>query len=83
MRILAFATVAAVLASAAVSTSSGAAGFCKLPDGSMGQQCVVATSGQHAEGDVERFRAMGFAGFLAKPYSLEHFDNVMRAALAS
>ena len=46
MRILAFATVAAVLASAAVSTSSGAAGFCKLPDGSMGQQCVVATSGQ-------------------------------------
>jgi len=44
---------------------------------------VVATSGQHAEGDVERFRAMGFAGFLAKPYSLEHFDNVMRAALAS
>jgi signal transduction histidine kinase/CheY-like chemotaxis protein len=44
---------------------------------------VVATSGQHAEGDVERFRALGFAGFLAKPYSLEHFDHVMRAALAS
>ena len=44
---------------------------------------VVATSGQHAEGDVERFRALGFAGFLPKPYSLEHFDHVMRAALAS
>ena len=44
---------------------------------------VVATSGQHAEGDVERFRALGFAGFLPKPYSLEHFDSVMRAALAS
>ena len=44
---------------------------------------VVATSGQHSEGDVERFRALGFAGFLPKPYSLEHFDSVMRAALAS
>ena len=44
---------------------------------------IVATSGQHAEGDVERFRALGFAGFLPKPYSLEHFDTVMRAALAS
>ena len=44
---------------------------------------VVATSGQHAEGDVERFRALGFAGFLPKPYSLERFDAVMRAALAS
>ena len=44
---------------------------------------IVATSGQHAEGDVERFRALGFAGFLPKPYSLEHFDSVMRAALAS
>ena len=44
---------------------------------------VVATSGQHTEGDVERFRALGFAGFLPKPYSLEHFDHVMRAALAS
>lgn len=46
MRILAFATVAAILASTAVSISAGAAGFCKLPDGSMGQQCVVSTSGQ-------------------------------------
>ena len=44
---------------------------------------VVATSGQHAEGDVERFRALGFAGFLPKPYSLERFDSVMRSALAS
>ena len=44
---------------------------------------VVATSGQYAEGDVERFRSLGFAGFLPKPYTLEHFDNVMRAALAS
>lgn len=44
---------------------------------------VVATSGQHAEGDVERFRSLGFAGFLPKPYSLEHFDSVMRTALAS
>jgi hypothetical protein len=50
---------------------------------SIGDGLVVATSGQHAEGDVERFRALGFAGFLAKPYSLEHFDHVMRAALAS
>lgn len=46
MRSLAFAAVAAVLASAAIPTSAIAAGFCKLPDGSMGQQCVVATSGQ-------------------------------------
>ena len=46
MRILALATVAAVLASAAVSTSAGAAGYCKLPDGSMGLTCVVSTSGQ-------------------------------------
>ena len=46
MRIRAFATVAAVLASAAISTSAGGAGFCKLSDGSMGQQCVVSTSGQ-------------------------------------
>lgn len=46
MRILAFATVAVALASVAVSASSVAAGFCKLPDGSMGQQCVVSTSGQ-------------------------------------
>ena len=44
---------------------------------------IVATSGQHADGDVERFRSLGFAGFLPKPYSLEHFDMVMRAALAS
>ncbi len=43
---------------------------------------VVATSGQYSQGDVERFQAMGFAGFLPKPYSLERFDHVMRAALA-
>lgn len=47
MRVLQFATAAAVLAmTAALSAPAGAAGFCKLPDGSMGQQCVVATSGQ-------------------------------------
>lgn len=39
---------------------------------------VVATSGQHAEGDLERFQALGFAGFLAKPYSIERFDQAMR-----
>ncbi len=43
---------------------------------------VVATSGQYREGDVARFQALGFAGFLPKPYSLEQFGQVMRAALA-
>ncbi len=46
MRILAFTTVVAVLASAAISTSAGAAGYCKMKDGSMGLTCVVSTSGQ-------------------------------------
>ena len=44
---------------------------------------VVATSGQYREGDVARFQALGFAGFLAKPYTMEYFGSVMRAALAS
>ncbi|MDB6136571.1 MAG: sensory transduction protein kinase [Verrucomicrobiales bacterium] len=37
---------------------------------------VVATSGQH--GDAECFRALGFAGFLPKPYTLECFDAMVR-----
>jgi hypothetical protein len=36
----------AMLISAAVSREAGAAGFCMLPNGSMGLQCVVSTSGQ-------------------------------------
>lgn len=42
---LAAATVA-VLVSSYLPAAAGAAGFCKLPDGSMGQTCVVASSGQ-------------------------------------
>lgn len=44
---------------------------------------VVATSGQHFEGDTERYLALGFAGFLPKPYTLEQFDSTMREVLAS
>ena len=47
MRILQYAAVAAILAVTATGSSpASAAGFCKLPDGSMGQQCVVVSSGQ-------------------------------------
>ncbi|MGE0667847.1 MAG: hypothetical protein AB7O49_14930 [Sphingomonadales bacterium] len=35
-----------ILASSFLPAAAGAAGFCKLPDGSMGQTCVVAGSGQ-------------------------------------
>ena len=36
----------ALLAMAASVSTAGAAGYCSLPDGSMGLQCVVSTSGQ-------------------------------------
>jgi hypothetical protein len=39
-------TAAALLAMAAMPGAAGAAGYCSLPDGSMGLQCVVSTSGQ-------------------------------------
>jgi hypothetical protein len=42
---LAAATVT-LLASSFLPSAAGAAGFCKLPDGSMGQTCVVPSSGQ-------------------------------------
>lgn len=62
MRVLQFATAAAVLVmTAANSAPAGAAGFCKLPDGSMGQQCVVATSGQ-VYGCVKDLKECGALG---------------------
>lgn len=46
------------------------------------EACVVATSGQHAPGDAERFRADGWAGFLPKPYSMEAFDRIVGEAVS-
>jgi len=36
----------AIFVSSFLPATAGVAGFCKLPDGSMGQTCVVASSGQ-------------------------------------
>lgn len=44
---------------------------------------VVATSGQHASGDVDRYLNLGFAAFLPKPYTIEEFDRIMRPAIES
>jgi hypothetical protein len=35
-----------LIAMAGLPSAAGAAGYCNLPDGSMGRQCVVSTSGQ-------------------------------------
>lgn len=42
---------------------------------------VVATSGEHGDGDAERLKIKGFAAFLPKPYTMQCFDRVMREAL--
>lgn len=42
---------------------------------------VVATSGEHGDGDAARLKRKGFAAFLPKPYTMECFDRVMREAL--
>lgn len=42
---------------------------------------VVATSGEHGDGDAARLKHKGFAAFLPKPYTMECFDRVMREAL--
>jgi hypothetical protein len=46
MRLPVFASAIALLVMAGLPPAANAAGYCSLPDGSMGLQCVVATSGQ-------------------------------------
>lgn len=38
--------ITSLLAMVAIPGAASAAGYCSLPDGSMGLQCVVSTSGQ-------------------------------------
>jgi CheY-like chemotaxis protein len=42
---------------------------------------VIATSGQYGDGDIDRFRRLGFAGFLPKPFTLEDFDQIVHEVL--
>jgi CheY-like chemotaxis protein len=42
---------------------------------------VVATSGEHGDGDAARLKQKGFAAFLPKPYTMQCFDRVMHEAL--
>ncbi len=44
---------------------------------------AIATSGQYGEGDLERFREIGFAGFLPKPFTLEDFDQIVQEVLVT
>lgn len=43
---------------------------------------VVATSGQYCESDLDRYDALGFAGFLAKPFDYDQFEKVINTVLS-
>ena len=43
---------------------------------------VVATSGQYSESDLDRYDALGFAGFLAKPFDYDQFEKVINTVLS-
>lgn len=38
---------------------------------------VLATSGQYSETELSRYEAMGFAGFLPKPFSVDEFREML------
>ncbi len=44
---------------------------------------VLATSGQYSESELSRYEAMGFAGFLPKPFSVDEFREMMERFAAA
>jgi CheY-like chemotaxis protein len=46
------------------------------------EAAIVATSGICSEADVERYTALGFSGFLPKPFQVEDFDEMVATLLA-
>jgi len=44
---------------------------------------VLATSGQYSDAELSRYEAMGFAGFLPKPFSVDEFREMLERFAAA